>query len=246
MSPDLGALANNQNWIFAVTILAALIGTLITAVLAIWLYSASNAYQEAVKLDADARIAEANAEAAKANAKIADANKITEELKKEVAEAKRKQAEAEKQLLELRQRVMPRKLNNKQTQLFKEAISAFPPAIIEVSFTSLGNDDGLGFALQLQSLLIEVQWATIPKSITHIPEFSLTGLVVLVTPRTHNGEETLPVGGIALAIALQHVGVPVKLVRKGEWEARFDFWFKDAPTLVVGAKVLLTDDTLSA
>ena len=80
-----------------------------TVFLSVIVWITSNKYQDAIKKDADAKIANSKVELEKANKSIAELSLRLEETKisilkmeKEVAEAKRKQAEAEKSLEELR------------------------------------------------------------------------------------------------------------------------------------------------
>jgi hypothetical protein len=95
--------AKTQNRVFVLYVVVLVIGGLLTAWLTVWLWRATSRYQDAVKGDADARIAEANAEAAKANEGLArsnekiaaadqqagEANKRTQELAVEAEELKR-------------------------------------------------------------------------------------------------------------------------------------------------------------
>lgn len=65
--------AKNQTRLFIVYVVILVLGSLLATFLTILVYRASNAYQEAVKADADARIAEANQKAAEANKRAAEA-----------------------------------------------------------------------------------------------------------------------------------------------------------------------------
>lgn len=112
-SPSAIELADRaQRRIFVLSIVFGVIAALIAAVLAWQVWRSNNRYQEAVKTDADARIAEArsvaataneraavaNAEAAKANAGLGKSNEEIARLTKEAEQAKTERAEADRQI----------------------------------------------------------------------------------------------------------------------------------------------------
>jgi hypothetical protein len=97
--------ARNQTRLFIVYVVVLAIGGIAATLLTVLVYRAGNAYQGAVKADADARIAEAGTKAAEANAQAAKANeglgKSNEEIARLTAEAeqaKAERAEADRQI----------------------------------------------------------------------------------------------------------------------------------------------------
>ena len=104
VSPIESAAKSERTWLF---VLAAwiVISALVTGVLTVLLYKKTGKYQETVKVDADARIAEAgtkaalaNAEAAKANEGLGKSNAEIARLTVEAEQAKTERAEADKQI----------------------------------------------------------------------------------------------------------------------------------------------------
>lgn len=100
-SSEIERAASQQTYVFV----AYVILLVLTLVGTVFLYRAGNAYQQAVKADADARIAEAgtkaaeaNAQAAKANEGLSKSNQEIARLTKEAEEARTERAEADKQI----------------------------------------------------------------------------------------------------------------------------------------------------
>jgi phosphate/sulfate permease len=67
--------ARNHARLFTVYVVVLVLGGLLAALFTVLVYRAGNAYQDAIKADADARIAEANQKAAEANERAAEAQK---------------------------------------------------------------------------------------------------------------------------------------------------------------------------
>ncbi len=67
--------ARNHTRLFVVYVAVLVLGGLLAALFTVLVYHAGNAYQDAIKADADVRIAEANQKAAEANERAAEAQK---------------------------------------------------------------------------------------------------------------------------------------------------------------------------
>lgn len=87
---------------------------LVLTALFTWLvWWSGNRLQEAIRADADARIAEANERAGKAAADAASAKERTTAMELELAQQRERAAIAERSLLELQQKVADRRLDPK-------------------------------------------------------------------------------------------------------------------------------------
>jgi len=94
-----------QRRLFVMSLVFGVLAALIAALLGFLVWKANNKYQEAVKADADGRIAiadsraaQANAEAAKANEGIGKSNQEIARLTNEAEQARAERAEADKQI----------------------------------------------------------------------------------------------------------------------------------------------------
>jgi chemotaxis protein histidine kinase CheA len=86
--------AKIQTRAFIISVIVIILSAIATSIVAVWLFRASNSYQDAVKQDADAKIALADTEAAKANEGVANANLAITESKEETAKANAEAAKA--------------------------------------------------------------------------------------------------------------------------------------------------------
>lgn len=172
-SPEIERAATQQAYLFAGYVFLLLL-TLVGTVL---LYRAGNKYQEAVKKDADARIAEAGDGAAKANAEAAKANERTAQLSIQLEEANAKadierqkvakleieaatarlrQAEAERALLQLQERVRSRTLSGQHEQ-FVEILRAGAKGRARVE-CPVGSAEACNFANEVIRSLNATGW----------------------------------------------------------------------------------------
>ena len=99
----------NQTRLFILYVAVLVLGGLAAALFTVLVYRAGNKYQQAVRADADARIAEAGRGAAEAQAKAAEAIERAEKLEADKLLLRERAAKAEKDLLQLRERVEKRR-----------------------------------------------------------------------------------------------------------------------------------------
>ena len=153
-------------------------------------WSSGNKYQEAVKNDADSKIATANVgsetarkEAAKAIEKVAGLTaqaeearvkqkeleqenlKLRADLNKstgEVAKLQIEAADAQRALLELQERIRPRHLTREQKIQLTELLSKKPRGEISISCV-VSNREALDFAKEIFSILKELKWKVVGK-----------------------------------------------------------------------------------
>lgn len=184
LSP-IDAAARNQTRVFVLYIVVVVIGALLTAGLTVWLWSATNRYQEAVKGDADARIEEAKAGAAKAsetakrlehdnlvlrndlNTEIgkvaglqkdaADAKAAQQKVETDLAKQQEKTANAERALLELQRRIEPRRISTEQRKRLVEMLSIGPKGAVTIACV-LGDAEGCSFAQQIADVVNASGW----------------------------------------------------------------------------------------
>lgn len=158
--------ASWQTKIFVTSIIFAVVAAVVGAIFAVLLFNAGNAYQAAVKNEAEANIALANKEAAKAS-------EATEKLKIEVAEAKQKQAEAERQLLELKERLRPRALNPHQKTKLLQKVKNLSIPNITIGYLA-SDEESKAYALELAEVFREGGCKT--ATAAHITTDQVTGV----------------------------------------------------------------------
>jgi len=181
----------------------------LTAAAGWFVWRSGNKVQDAIRADAEAKIATANAsgEQAKRDAAVADekagkayqsageANERAEQLEKEAAEARTRQAEAEAEVLRLKQLTRARALSLDQLTELQDKLRAVPDKIpVEIITarhkypTTLPSEL---FARQLTGVLITggwtkdaVIWRTTAEGSGPVPE---TGISIRVTTRQKEG-----------------------------------------------------------
>jgi hypothetical protein len=112
-------------------------------VLTVVLSRATNRYQDLVRRDADARIAET---------KVAQ-----QRVEVELAQQQERAAIAERSLLELRQKVTPRAVSAEQRKHLISALRQAPKGSVQV-LCVLGDGEGFAFAAQIDGVLKESGW----------------------------------------------------------------------------------------
>jgi hypothetical protein len=159
----------NQTRLFIVYVVVLAVGFVAATVLTVLVYKAGNAYQKAVKADADARIAEAGRGAAEAQAKAAEAIERAEKLEADNLILRERAAKAEKDLLQLRERVEKRRTLSQRERdstvgllhayltLANEAKKKGEPFMIVYP---TGDGEATEFANLLHHLFFQAGWAT--------------------------------------------------------------------------------------
>lgn len=163
--------ARTQNRVFALYVLVLVVGGLLTAFLTVWLWRVTNRYNDAMKLDADARIAEATGSAAKANERAVQLELTTEELRQRNLELSYN-LEAERiKRLALEKSLEPRSINPESATAIVKALSPFRGQKIQLMWF-IASPESINFASQISRILLAAGWMVFPAPIqrnTDIP-----------------------------------------------------------------------------
>lgn len=178
------------------------------------------------------------AEAGIATARGDASRALTEQqrVQMELAAQEQKTAEAQRSLLELRERIKPRRLNDKDAAAFVAALKTLPSGTIDFGYTSAGGDETFNFAKQFLSLFQQAGWTVQNNaSIAQHLDVQVIGVGILVSVPAGPDPKLPPSGYLALTPTLktlqnafQSVGIKVQFIS----------WFpgKNAPEVVIGSK----------
>jgi hypothetical protein len=160
------AAARAQNRVFVLYVLALVFGALLTAGLTVWLWRATNKYQDVVTRDADARIQEASAKASQADvtAKQLEHDNLAlrgsvANLETQAAEARTKQAQAEASLYELQRQRLPRMLRFDSQESLNAMIESLRqnPLTTEIVYKR-DDSEAYSLAYQIWAVLSSAGW----------------------------------------------------------------------------------------
>ena len=154
----------------------------------------------------------------------------------ELAIQQKNAADAQRSLLELRERIKPRRLNDKDAAAFVAALKTFPRGTIDFGYTSAGGDESFNFAKQFLPLFEQAGWKVRNNSsIANHLDIQVIGVGILTSVPPGSDPKLPPSGLITLTPTLKilqdafhTVGIKVQFIS----------WFpgKDAPEVVIGSK----------
>lgn len=211
------AAAKRNSRLFAMYIVVLLVTAIIIAVFTWLTWDSGNKLQDAIRQDANARIAEAQSAAATLRSQLnAEAGKVAG-LQKEASDAKaaqqkveidlavqrEKTARAEHDLIEVRKRQEPRNLFAVDVVKFKNLLAGKPNSPVVISCIA-GDPEGCSFARQIMDVLNSSGWTVtgvIPKT------FPGTGSGLHIHVHAWLDEKDFPVGVFVLSEALTKMGM---------------------------------------
>jgi nitrogen fixation protein FixH len=165
-SSSIDVAARNHTRLFIVYVMVLAVGFVAATILTVMVFKANNAYQQAVKTDADARIAEANQKAAEANERA---------------------AEAQKELAKIQARFVRRTLTEKERNKLVGLLHAYLTIANEARekrgellmiVHPSGDNEATEFANLLGHLFIQAGWNTTVRDLPY-PEHQ-TGIALVV------------------------------------------------------------------
>lgn len=170
-SSPIDAATTQHARIFWVYIAVLLLAALLTAVLTFLVWKSGNRLQDAVRKDADARIAEARqgvaklendnlrlrAEVATLQKDAADAKAAQQKVEVELAKQQERAARAERELLQLKESLKDRKISTEQREKLIGLLTNSPKGPTEVWWVT-GVSDSYAVAFQIQEILRTSGW----------------------------------------------------------------------------------------
>jgi hypothetical protein len=173
---EIDVAAKAYTWEFTAQMVLVVVTALLLAFWPWRVWRAENRLQDAIRLDAETRIAAAQAEAAKANERTA-------ELALKVEEEAWRRAEAERALAEVQERLAWRILTPAQRQIFLQVLGAGPKGGVML-LPSAEVPEAFNFARQIQDLLRHAGWDTHLSTLGQFGGAPTIGLVLTVPDLT--------------------------------------------------------------
>ena len=158
---------------------------------------------ERFKVEKDAEIKSATARAAEADVRAAETMKSARGLEIEIAQQRQRAARAEKDLVEIQERIRPRLITDAQRALLIQALTKSPKGSVRID-TVIGDGEALIFARQIKEILKASGWTDV-----HLSHSIYTGSPVGLSMTVRDGNKT-PLFAVALAEAIESIGIPVK------------------------------------
>jgi len=140
--------------LFLAYLIVLIVAALATVVFTALVWRSGNKVQDAIRADAEAKIATANAGADAARKEAAVANENTARLSLRVEEESKERIKAELELERLKKQVGPRLLNR---EAFLKALEGQPKAPVQVLYLR-DDPDSLEFAQEIAGLLERAGW----------------------------------------------------------------------------------------
>lgn len=163
--------ARTQNRVFILYIAVLVAGGLLTAALTVWLSRVTNRYNEVIKSDADARIAEAKDSAAKANERTAQLEAVAEELRQGNLKLSRDLETERTKRLALEKSMEPRSIDPESATAIIKALEPFRGQKVQLVWF-IASPETINFASQIHRILLAAGWMVFPAPIqrhTDIP-----------------------------------------------------------------------------
>lgn len=180
--------ARDHARVFTLNVIVLAVVALATIGMSVWMWRSGNRVQDAIRADADARIAEAHKEGARANERSGVLEVHTKELELQVQQQTERAAIAERQLKEVNERLTWRTLSAEQVEGAVGTLMKFKGT--KFNFSTVWDVEAVSLTEQLQDVLRRAG-CVIAENEGHSPSFPLQYGVELAMPNGHKAGNAL-------------------------------------------------------
>jgi hypothetical protein len=152
------AVARRNSRIFVAYIVVLLVTAVLIAVFTWLTWDSGNKLQDAIRQDADARIAEASGKVAGLERDASDAKAAQQKVELDLAKQRERTAMAERSLLQFRKDLAPRRLTGEQKAILSKLLEKNPSKVAIVS--ALLDSESSDFADDFDSVFKGAHWET--------------------------------------------------------------------------------------
>jgi hypothetical protein len=154
------AVAKRNERIFALYIVVLVVTGLLVAFFTWLVWDAGNKVQDAIRDNANAKIAEAGKDAAEANERSKVLEQSNLRLQSTVAQQQERAAAAEKELLQLKETLKDRVISDEQEQKLRQLLAGEPNGPVEVWWIT-SDKDSYPLALKIIDVLKKAGWTNV-------------------------------------------------------------------------------------